>query len=332
MSSLLRPDNSKGKGKTISVVTPCYNEEDNIYDVYKAIKEIREIHHQYEWEHIFIDNSSVDKTLDLLKEIAYKDKRVKIIVNIRNFGHIRSHVYGYLAAKGDAVIVFLCDLQDPPELIKDFIKKWEEGYKVVVGVKNKSEENLLMFFLRKTFYKIIKSISETDHILNFTGFGLYDKSFLDIIRKLEDPYPYFRGLVAEYGQNRFEIPYTQRKRKKGKSKNSFYTLYDSAMQGFVNQSKVPLRLATFLGFSISVLSLMIGIAYFMYKLIFFERFEAGIAPLVVGLFFFGAVQLFFIGIIGEYVGSIHTQVLKRPLVIEKERINFETEELAESKS
>ena len=323
MSSLLRPDNSKGKGKTISVVTPCYNEEDNIYDVYKAIKEIREIHHQYEWEHIFIDNSSVDKTLDLLKEIAYKDKRVKIIVNIRNFGHIRSHVYGYLAAKGDAVIVFLCDLQDPPELIKDFIKKWEEGYKVVVGVKNKSEENPLMFFLRKIFYRIITNISETDQILNFTGFCLYDKSFLNIIRKLEDPYPYFRGLVAEYGQNRFEIPYTQRKRKKGKSKNSFYTLYDSAMLGFVNYSKLPFRLATFIGFVVSMISLLIGIAYFIYKLLFTsEIFPIGPAPLIVGLIFLGAVQLIFIGIIGEYVGTIHTQVLKRPLVIEKERINF----------
>ena len=322
MSSLLGPYNSKGKVKTISVVTPCYNEEGNIKNVYHAVKEIRENHPQYEWDHIFIDNSSTDNTLKLLKEIAEDDKSVKIIVNIKNFGHITSPYHGYLSSTGDAMVVFLCDLQDPPELISEFIRNWELGYKVVVGVKNKSDENPLMFFLRKTFYKIIKNISETDQILNFTGFGLYDKSFLDIIRKLEDPYPYFRGLVAEYGQNRFEIPYTQRKRKKGKSKNNFYTLYDSAMQGFVNHSKVPLRLATFIGFSVSVLSFVIGIAYFIYKLIFFDRFEAGIAPLVVGLFFFGAVQLFFIGIIGEYVGSIHTQVLKRPLVIEKERINF----------
>ena len=323
MSSLLRPDNSKGKGKTISVVTPCYNEENNIYDVYKAIKKIRENHPQYEWDHIFIDNSSTDNTLILLKEIAEDDKSVKIIVNIKNFGHITSPYHGYLSSTGDAVVVFLCDLQDPPELISEFIGNWELGYKVVIGVKNKSEENPLMFFLRKTYYKIITSISETDQILNFTGFGLYDKSFLDIIRKLDDPYPYFRGLVAEYGQNRFEIPYTQRKRKKGKSKNSFYTLYDSAMLGFVNYSKLPFRLATFIGFVVSMISLLIGIAYFIYKLLFTsEIFPIGPAPLIVGLIFLGAVQLIFIGIIGEYVGTIHTQVLKRPLVIEKERINF----------
>ena len=322
MCSLLSPDNSKGKGKTISVVTPCYNEEDNVYDVYRAIKDIRVSHPQYEWEHIFIDNSSVDKTLDLLKEIAYKDKRVKIIVNIRNFGHIRSHVHGYLNAGGDAVVVFLCDMQDPPELINEFLIKWEKGYKEVVGVKDSSEENRLMFFLRKIFYSIIQNISETDLIQNFTGFGLYDKSFLNIIRKLEDPYPYFRGLVAEYGQNRLEIPYTQRKRKKGKSKNNLYSLFDSAMLGFVNHSKIPLRLATFIGFVVSILSLLVGAAYLIFKLMYFDRYEAGIAPLVIGLFFFGAVQLFFIGIIGEYIGSIHTQVLKRPLVIEKERINF----------
>ena len=312
----------KGTRKTISVVTPCYNEEDNVYDVYRAIKDIRVSHPQYEWEHIFIDNSSVDKTLDLLKEIAYKDKRVKIIVNIRNFGHIRSPYHGYLSSTGDAMVVFLCDLQDPPELISEFIRNWELGYKVVVGVKNKSDENPLMFFLRKIFYSIIQNISETDLIQNFTGFGLYDKSFLNIIRKLEDPYPYFRGLVAEYGQNRLEIPYTQRKRKKGKSKNNLYSLFDSAMLGFVNHSKIPLRLATFIGFVVSILSLLVGAAYLIFKLMYFDRYEAGIAPLVIGLFFFGAVQLFFIGIIGEYIGSIHTQVLKRPLVIEKERINF----------
>jgi glycosyltransferase involved in cell wall biosynthesis len=313
----------KGTRKTISVVTPCYNEEDNVYDVYRAIKDIRVSHPQYEWEHIFIDNSSVDKTLDLLKEIAYKDKRVKIIVNIRNFGHIRSHVHGYLNAGGDAVVVFLCDMQDPPELINEFLIKWEKGYKEVVGVKDSSEENRLMFFLRKIFYSIIQNISETDLIQNFTGFGLYDKSFLNIIRKLEDPYPYFRGLVAEYGQNRLEIPYTQRKRKKGKSKNNLYSLFDSAMLGFVNYSKVPLRLATFIGFVVSIISLLVGTIYFIYKLLFTpEIFPIGIVPLVVGLFFFGAVQLIFIGIIGEYVGYIHTQVLKRPLVIEKERINF----------
>jgi len=313
----------KEKRKSISVVTPCFNEEDNIYDVYYAIKKIRDAHSQYDWEHIFIDNSSVDNTLGLLKEIANKDKAVKIIVNIKNFGHIRSHFHGFLAAGGDAFIVFLCDLQDPPELINDFIEKWEEGYKVVVGVKDSSDENPLFFFIRKMFYLIMENISETDHIKNFTGFGLYDRSFLDIIRNLNEPYPYFRGLVAEYGQNRIEIPYNQRKRKKGRSKNNFYTLYDSAMLGFVNHSKVPLRLSTFIGFGSAFVSLFIGFCYLIYKLFFWNSFQVGMAPLIIGLFFFSAVQLFFIGIIGEYVGTILTEVKNRPLVIEKERINFD---------
>jgi len=309
--------------KRISVVTPCYNEEENIHNVYHAIKEIRENLPQYIWDHIFIDNSSTDKTLEYLKEIASIDKHVKIIVNIKNFGHIRSHVYGYLTAEGDAVIVFLCDLQDPPKLIYEFINKWEQGHNVVVGVKSSSEENPFMYFLRKTFYSIINIISETEQIQNFTGFGLYDKSFLNIIRTLNDPYPYFRGLVAEYGNDRFELSYIQRKRKKGKSKNNFYTLYDSAMQGFVYHSKVPFRLATFIGFIISLLCLLTGTAYIIYKFVFTaEIFPIGNISMFVGLSFFGAVQLIFIGIIGEYVGSIHTQVLNRPLVIEKERINF----------
>ena len=318
------------KKKLISVVTPCFNEEENIYDVYEAIKKIRDIHTDYEWEHIFIDNSSIDNSLEILKGIAYKDKTVKVIVNIRDFGHIRSHVYGYLAAKGDAVIAFLCDLQDPPELITDFIKQWGNGYKVVVGVKNSSKENPLMFILRKTFYTIIENISETEHIRNFTGFGLYDKSFLEIIRNLKDPYPYFRGLVAEYGQDRIEIPYTQRKRKKGESKNSFYTLYDAGTHGLVNHSKLPLRLATFIGFGSAILSFLVAIFYFVYKLIFWNSFQIGVAPLVIGLFFFIAVQLFFIGVIGEYIGSIFTQIKNRPLVIEKERINFDTKNIRDN--
>ncbi len=311
------------KKKKISVVTPCYNEEDNIYDVYHAVKDIRNSHPQYDWEHLFIDNASTDKSLERLKEIANKDKVVKIIVNIKNFGHIRSHVHAYLTAEGDAVIAYFCDLQDPPELITDFIKKWEEGYMVVAGVKSASEENPFMFFLRKTFYNIMEKISETGQIRNFTGFGLYDKSFLDILRTLNEPYPYFRGLVAEYGYQRFEVPYTQRVRKKGKSKNNFYSLYDSAMLGFVSYSKIPLRLANFIGFSTAVVSLFIAFCYFIYKLIFWNSFQVGMAPLVIGIFFFSAVQLFFIGIIGEYVGTILTEIKDRPLVIEKERINFE---------
>ncbi len=309
--------------KKISIVTPCYNEEENIKDVYEAVKTIRDQFPHYAWEHLFIDNASKDGTVAKLKELAAIDKDVKIIVNLKNFGHIRSHVHGYLSATGDAVIAFFCDLQDPPEMITKFIHKWEEGYDVVVGVKSSSDENFLMFTLRKIFYMIMYKISETDSIKNFTGFALYDKSFFDIYRTLKEPYPYFRGIVAEFGQNRFEIPYVQRTRKKGKSKNNFYTLYDSAMLGFVQQSKIPLRLASFIGFGSAVLSFLFAIGYLVYKLLFWDSVLVGMAPLGIGLFFFGAVQLFFIGIIGEYVGTILTEIKNRPLVIEKERINFE---------
>jgi len=311
------------KKKKISVVTPCYNEEENIYDVYNTIKQIRDTYQKYEWEHIFIDNASHDKSLDYLKEIAKKDRRVKIIVNIKNFGHIRSHCHAYFTAEGDAVIPYFCDLQDPPELIHEFVKKWEDGYKIIVATKTSSEENSVIYFLRNLFYTSMDLISETDHIKQFTGFGLFDKSFLDIMRQFNDPYPYFRGLVAEYGTNRFEIPYSQRVRKKGKSKNNFYTLFDSAMQGIVNHSKIPLRLASFIGFGTAILSFLFGLIYFAYKIVYWESFQIGVAPLVIGLFFIGAVQLFFIGIIGEYVGTILTDVKNRPLVIEKERINFD---------
>jgi glycosyltransferase involved in cell wall biosynthesis len=315
-------DNSE-KRKKVSVVTPCFNEEANIVDVHRAIKEIRDLHPQYDWEHLFIDNASIDQTVPLLKEIAAQDKDVKVIVNIKNFGIIRSPYHGYLSAEGDAVIVYMCDLQDPPELISDFVKKWEEGHKLVVGVKNSSEENPFMFLVRKIFYAIMDRISETDHIKNFTGFGLYDKSLMDILRTLREPYPYFRGLVVEYGENRIEIPYTQRTRKKGKTKNNFYTLYDSAMGGFVANSKVPLRLANFLGFGVAFASLLIAFGYLIYKLVYWDSFQLGAAPLVIGMFFLGAVQLIFIGIIGEYVGAILTEIKNRPLVIEKERINFD---------
>jgi glycosyltransferase involved in cell wall biosynthesis len=248
---------------------------------------------------------------------------VKIIVNVRNFGHIRSPFYGIMQCTGDAVISVVADLQDPPSLISDFIKLWEKGYKIVIGVKVKSKENKLMFLLRKFFYNIIYKVSETEQIKNFTGFGLYDKQFIEILRTLDEPYPYFRGLITELGFNRIEIPYTQPAREKGKTKNNFYTLYDIAMLGFVNHSKLPLRLASFLGFGVSVFSFVVAIVYLIYKLIFWNNFSVGIAPLVIGIFFFGGIQLFFLGIIGEYIGAIFTQVKKRPLVIEKERINFD---------
>jgi len=309
--------------KLISIITPCYNEEGNIQETYQQVKNVFDKLPKYNYEHIFIDNSSVDNTLAILKNVAKIDKNVKIIVNVRNFGQIRSPYYGLLQGKGDATIAIVADLQDPPEMIYEFIRKWEEGYKIVLGVKIKSKENILMFFIRKVFYNIISKISETEQIKNFTGFGLYDKKFMDIVYKLDDPSPYFRGLIAEFGFSKIEVPYTQQIRRKGKTKNNFYSLYDYAMLGFVNHSKLPLRLASFIGFSVALINILIALGYFIYKLIYWDNFQVGMAPLVIGIFFFGGVQLFFLGIIGEYIGAIFTQVKKRPLVIEKERINFE---------
>jgi len=308
--------------KLISIVTPCYNEEQNVAILYQKVKDVFDLLPEYKYEHIFIDNSSTDKTVEILKKIASVDPNLKIIVNIRNFGHIRSPFYGILQSNGDAVILVVSDLQDPPELILEFVRKWEEGYKIVIGTKTKSKENKLMFFIRKMFYNLISKISETDQIKNYTGFGLYDKKFVDILRTIDEPYPYFRGLITELGFDRIEIPYTQPKREKGKTKNNFYSLYDIAMLGFVNYSKLPLRLSSFIGFGVSLLSFFIAMIYLIYKLVYWNNFSVGIAPLVIGIFFFGGVQLFFLGIIGEYIGAIFTQVKKRPLVIEKERINF----------
>ena len=308
--------------KLISVVTPTYNEEENVRDIYKQVKDVFDELDEYEYEHLFIDNASKDMTVSILKEIALNDKNIKIIVNTRNFGHIRSPFHGFLQANGDAVIPMVADLQDPPSMISDFIKKWEEGYKIVVGVKIQSGESRIKFAIRKFYYNMLSRLSEIDQIKNFTGFGLYDRSIIEILRKIDDPYPYFRGLISEIGFDIFRIEYTQPARKKGITKNNLYTLYDIVMLGVTSNSKMPLRLATIVGFCLGMISLLVAFGYLIYKIIFWNSFSVGIAPLVIGLFFFSAVQLFFIGIIGEYVGSIHTQVLKRPLVIERERINF----------
>ncbi len=309
--------------KLISVITPCFNEEENVKELYEQVKAVFFDLPQYEYEHIFIDNASKDRTVAILKEIAQADHRVKIIVNTRNFGHIRSPFYALLQAKGDAAICIVADLQDPPIMIKEFIKKWEEGYKIVIGVKTKSEESPLFFAIRKAYYDLVGRLSEVELIKNFTGFGLYDQKVIEILRNIDDPYPYFRGLICDIGFEIAPIPFHQPTRKRGFTKNNFYTLYDLAMLGITNHSKVPLRLATMTGFAVAILSLFVALGYFVYKLIFWNSFNVGIAPLVIGLFFFASVQLFFIGIIGEYIGAIHTQVLKRPLVIEKERINFD---------
>ena len=309
----------------ISIVTGCYNEEDNVEELYNQVKNVINTDlPNYDYEHIFIDNASTDRTVDILQGIASKDKRVKIIENVRNFGHIKSPFYGLLQAKGDVVIYIVADLQDPPEMIKKFVEKWEHGYKIVIGIKKTSEEkNKIILTLRNLYYSIIKKISDIEQIKNFTGFGLYDKEFINILKTIKDPYPYFRGLISDIGFERCEIDYRQPSRKKGKTKNSLYTLYDMAMLGFVNHSKYPLRLASFLGFGVAILSLIMSLVFFLYKIIYWERFDFGMAPLIISLFFFASVQLFFIGIVGEYVGAVYTQVRNRPLVIEKRRTNFD---------
>jgi len=306
----------------ISIVSPCYNEEANVAEVYRLVKEVFAGLPDYKYEHIFIDNASKDRTVPTLREIARKDKNVKIIINTRNFGPVRSPFYGFLQSRGDATIPFSSDLQDPPWLINEFIKKWEEGYKVVLGVKKSSEESTAMFAVRKVYYKLINSIAEIELVKNATGVGLYDKTVIDILKTIADPYPYFRGLISDLGFESAKVYYDQPSRKRGFSKHNFYSLYDIAMLGITNHSKIPLRLATIFGFGISIVSLIVALAYLIAKLVLWNRFTLGTAPIVIGLFFFSSVQLFFIGIIGEYIGSIHTQVLKRPLVIEKERINF----------
>jgi len=278
---------------------------------------------QYRYEHIIIDNHSTDRTVEKLQEIAAKDKNVKVIVNARNFGHIRSPHHAILQATGDAVIMLLSDLQDPPELLYDMVREWEAGYPIVVGIKTSSEEMTVMYGIRSAYYKLVGRLTNVKVLQHFTGFGLYDRKVVDILRTdFRDPYPYFRGMIAEIGLPHKELYYNQKRRERGITKNNFYTLYDMAMLGITNLSKVPLRLVTFGGFVFAMLSLLTGFLYLVAKLVFWNQFQLGLAPTMIGLFFLGSVQLIGIGIIGEYVGSIHTIVQNRPLVTEQERINF----------
>jgi len=309
--------------KTISILTPCYNEEANVEELYNRVRAQMVKLGKYRYEHLFIDNSSRDNTVAVLKSLASRDHNVKIIVNARNFGHVRSPMHALMQTQGDAVIGIVADLQDPPELIPEMVAKWEEGFSMVLCIKQASQENPLMFWLRKKYYAVVQNLSSIKTFENFTGFGLYDRKVVEAVRTFDDPYPYFRGMIAEIGLPYCELNYNQPSRKGGITKNNFYTLYDLAMLGITNLSKVPLRLVTALGFASSILSLLTGLGYFAYKLLFWTNFTVGIAPLVIGLFFLGSVQLLSMGILGEYVGAIHTQVQKRPYVIEKERINFE---------
>jgi glycosyltransferase involved in cell wall biosynthesis len=312
--------------KTISVVTPCFNEEGNVREVYERVRALMLSLARYRYEHIFIDNASRDSTFAILSEIAASDPNVKVIRNARNFGHVRSPMHALFQARGDAVIILMSDLQDPPEVLAQLLERWEEGFPIVIAAKHTSRESAPMFLIRKLFYRLVNRLADDiETYENFTGFGLYDRKVIDLVRQFGDPYPYFRGMIAEIGLPHAEVVYEQQRRKSGKTKNNFYTLYDLAMLGITKLSKVPLRLVTFAGFAGSLLSLLGGTIYFGYKLLFWHRFTVGVAPIAIGMFFLGSLQLLFMGILGEYIGNIHTQVHNRPLVVERERLNFQNE-------
>ena len=318
------PAEKTGRPPTlISISTGCFNEEENVESLRDQIDAIFQQLPQYTYELIFIDNHSSDGTVEKIRAMAARDKRVKLIVNARNFGPIRSPFHALMLAKGAAVIAMASDLQDPPELIREFLARWEEGHRIVVAVKKQSLESPAMWLVRRFYYWMLYKIAEIRVIQNFTGFGLYDRKVVEIIRGLEDPYPYFRGIIAEIGFEPFEVPFTQPLRRRGITKNNFYMLFDMAMLGITSHSKVPIRLATMGGFFLAFVSLMISLTYLSLKIVFWNTFSMGMAPLVIGVFFFGSVQLFFTGLLGEYVAAIHTQVLKRPHVVEQERLNFD---------
>ena len=311
-------------GKIISVVIPTYNEEENVVPMTQTVRDIFEKQlPEYDFEIIYIDNHSRDGTRKLLRKLCAEDRRVKAIFNAKNFGQLRSPVHGLRQAYGDAVIRLNADFQDPPELIPQFVREWEKGNRIVIGIKNKSEDSRIMGFLRRKYYALLRKITDIGHIENFTGVGLYDKAFVDVVRGIHDPMPYLRGMIAELGYDYATVLYDRPKRRAGKSKNNFYSLYDVAMTGITAYSQVPLRVATFGGFILGALSFLIALIYFVLKLVHWDWFRSGITPLVIGVFFIGGVQLFFTGLMGEYILAINQRVLDRPLVVEEERINFD---------
>ena len=309
--------------KKVSILIPCYNEQENVRPMSEAIVDLFEKQlTQYDYELLFIDNDSSDQTRPILREIFKNNEHIKAIFNAKNFGQFNSPYYGMLQTTGDCTISMVCDFQDPVELIPQYLEAWEQGYKIVIGIKTSSKENPIMYHLRSVYYKMIKKFSDVEQIEHFTGSGLYDKDFIQVLRDLKDPTPFLRGIVAELGYKRKEIPYEQPERRAGKTHNNFLRLYDAAMLSFTSYTKIGLRMATFLGMGCGAISAVIGLIYLIMKLVLWDTFAAGMAPVLIGMFFLGSVQLFFLGFIGEYVLSINQRVMNRPLVIEEERINF----------
>jgi polyisoprenyl-phosphate glycosyltransferase len=306
----------------ISIVTPTYNEEPNVEELHARIARVMQTL-DCDYEHIFIDNASTDGTVPKVKRIIAADGRVKLIVNTRNFGHVRSPAHGILQASGDAIVCMSSDLQDPPELIPEFVAKWREGFLIVLAVKRSSEESVLMWLVRSTFYDLLNRMAEVKPLKNSTGFGLYDRKVVQLLRTSGDPYPYFRGFLAETGYDIAQIPFDQPARKRGFTKNNLFTLYDMAMLAFVNHSKIPLRLASFTGFVGALISALVGMGYLLFKLFNWEDFSLGVAPILIGTFLLGSLQLLFLGVLGEYIGFVFTRIKKEPLVVEKERVNFD---------
>lgn len=315
----------KKEKKKISVMVPCYNEEENVVGISEAIiSELKKLK-KYDYELMFIDNCSTDRTRQLIREICAKNRKIKAIFNVKNFGQFNSPVYGMCQLDGDCVITMCCDFQDPVEMIPEFVKYWEEGYQIVCGIKTSSKENGIVYFLRSVYYKLIKKFSSIEQIEHFTGFGLYDHSFIEVLRNLNDPTPFIRGIVAELGGKRKEVPYEQQKRKAGKTHNNFYTLYDAAMLSFTSYTKIGMRLAVFIGLFFAFVSFTIGVVYLIMKLKYWNRFVAGQAPTIIILTMMCSIILVFLGVLGEYILTINQRVMNRPLVIEEERINFRQE-------
>ncbi|MCI8364406.1 MAG: glycosyltransferase family 2 protein [Eubacterium sp.] len=318
--------------KVISILVPTYNEEENVEPLSEAIiEEMGKNLPQYDYELVFIDNDSNDRTREKIRGLCAGNPKIRAIFNAKNFGQFNSPYYGLLQTNGECTILMCADFQDPIYMIPRLVHEWEQGNKIVIGIKSRSKENKIMYFLRSCYYKLIKRMSSVEQIEHFTGFGLYDKEFIDVLRELDDPTPFLRGIVAELGYKRKDIEYQQERRRAGKTHNNWYSLYDAAMLSFTSYTKVGMRIATILGFILSGISILVALVYLVMKLVFWERFVAGMTPILLGIFIFGSIQLFFIGLLGEYIMNISSRVTRRPLVIEEERVNFDKAELEEKK-